>query len=76
MNKRVTLDMPEEMHQLIVEYASEAGAEPDDYLRQMIQRHLEDMQDIAAAEEAMESIRNGELTYTLAEVKQRLGLDD
>ncbi len=76
MNKRVTLDMPEEMHQLIVEYASEAGAEPDDYLRGMIERHLQDLQDIAAADEAMESIRNGEPTYTLAEVKQRLGLDD
>lgn len=76
MNKRVTLDMPEEMHQLIVEYASEAGAKPDDYLREMIQRHLEDLQDIAAAEAATESIRNGEPTFTLAEVKQRLGLDD
>lgn len=75
MNKRVTIDMPKEMHQLIVEYASEAGAEPDDYLRQMIQRHLEDLQDIAAADEAMESIRKGEPTYPLAEVKQRLGLD-
>ena len=71
MNKRVTIDMPEEMHQLIVEYASEAG----DYLRQMIQRHLEDLQDIAAADVAMQSIRKGEPTYPLAELKQRLGLD-
>jgi RHH-type transcriptional regulator, rel operon repressor / antitoxin RelB len=34
------------------------------------------MQDIAAADEAMESIRNGEPTSPLAEVKQRLGLDN
>lgn len=43
MNKRVTLEMPEEMHQLVVKYASEAGTVPDDYLRQMIQRKLENL---------------------------------
>jgi RHH-type rel operon transcriptional repressor/antitoxin RelB len=60
MNKRVALDMPEEMYQLVVKYASEAGAEPDAYLRQMIQRKLENLQDLAAADETMKRIRSGE----------------
>ncbi|WP_425467498.1 type II toxin-antitoxin system RelB family antitoxin [Rhizobium glycinendophyticum] len=75
MNKRVTLEMPEEMHQLIVEYASEAGAEPDDYLRQMIQRELENLQDLAAADEAMKRIQSGEDKVVSSEEFWR-GLDD
>lgn len=75
MNKRVTLDMPEEMHKLIVEYASEAGAEPDDYLRQMIQRELENLQDLAAADEAVKRIQSGEDKVVSSEEFWR-GLDD
>jgi RHH-type rel operon transcriptional repressor/antitoxin RelB len=75
MNKRVTLEMPEEMHQLIVEYASEAGAEPDGYLRQMIQRELENLQDLAAADEAMKRIQSGEDKVVSSEEFWR-GLDD
>ncbi|QLF69508.1 DNA-binding protein [Peteryoungia desertarenae] len=75
MNKRVTLEMPEEMHKLIVEYASEAGAEPDDYLRQMIQRELENLQDLAAADEAMKRIKSGEDKVISSEEFWR-GLDD
>ena len=75
MNKRVTLEMPEEMHKLIVEYASEAGAEPDDYLRQMIQRELENLQDLAAADEAMKRIQSGEDKVVSSEEFWR-GLDD
>nr|CAD6423383.1 CopG family transcriptional regulator [Rhizobium sp. Q54] len=76
MNNRVTIEMPDEMLKLVEEYATEAGTAPDAYLRDVIEQHLEDLHDIALAEEAMESVRNGEPTRTLAEVKQRLGLDD
>ena len=75
MNKRVTLEMPEEMHQLVVKYASEAGTEPDDYLRQMIQRKLENLQDLAAADEAMKRIRSGADKVVSSEEFWR-GLDD
>ena len=75
MNKRVTLEMPEEMHELIVEYASEAGTEPGDYLRQMIQRELENLQDLAAADEAMKRVRSGEDKVVSSEEFWR-GLDD
>jgi RHH-type rel operon transcriptional repressor/antitoxin RelB len=76
MNKRVTIEMPDEMLRLVEEYAAEAGAATDAYLREVIEQHLEDLHDITAAEAAMQSIRDGEPTYTLEEVKQRLGLDD
>jgi RHH-type transcriptional regulator, rel operon repressor / antitoxin RelB len=76
MNKRVTIEMPDEMMKLVEEYAAEAGSAPDAYMRDVIEQHLEDLHDIAAAEAAMERIRNGEPTYTLEEVKQRLGLEN
>jgi RHH-type rel operon transcriptional repressor/antitoxin RelB len=76
MNKRVTIEMPEEMHKLIAEHAAQAGADTDAYLRDVIEQHLEDLHDIAAAEAAMERIRNGEKTYTWEEMERELGLDD
>lgn len=77
MNKRVTLEMPEEMHQLVVKYAAEAGAEPDAYLLEMIEEQLEDAYFLRRAQEVMEERARGESrTYTLDEVKRELGLDD
>jgi RHH-type rel operon transcriptional repressor/antitoxin RelB len=77
MNKRVTLDMPEEMHQLVVKYAAEAGAAPDAYLLEMIEEQLEDAYFLRRALEVMEARARGESrTYSLDEVKRELGLDD
>ncbi len=50
MNKRVTIEMPEEMARLVEAYAAEAGAKPDAYLLDLIEQHLEDLHDIAAAD--------------------------
>ncbi|MBA4786011.1 MAG: hypothetical protein H2046_09620 [Rhizobiales bacterium] len=76
MNKRVTIEMPDEMLKLVEEYAAGAGAAPDAYLRDVIEQHLEDLQDLAVAEEAMEGLRNGERTYTWDEMERELGLGD
>lgn len=76
MNKRVTIEMPDEMHKLIAEYAAQAGAEPDAYMMEVLEQHLEDLHDIALADAAMERIRNGERTYTWEEMERELGLED
>ncbi|SMF44671.1 RHH-type transcriptional regulator, rel operon repressor / antitoxin RelB [Xaviernesmea oryzae] len=76
MNKRVTIEMPDEMHRLIAEYAAQAGAEPDAYVKDILEQHLEDLHDIALAEAAMERMRNGERTYTWEEMERELGLED
>jgi len=60
MNKRVTIEMPDEMMKLVEEYAAEAGSAPDAYMREVIEQHLEDLHDIALAEAAMERIKTGE----------------
>ncbi|PLK71931.1 CopG family transcriptional regulator [Rhizobium sp. TH135] len=77
MNKRFTLDMPEEMHKLVLQYAAEAGAEPDAYLLEMIEEQLEDAYFLRRAQEVLEARERGESrTYTLDEVKRELGLED
>jgi RHH-type transcriptional regulator, rel operon repressor / antitoxin RelB len=75
MNKRVTIEMPDEMMKLVEEYAAEAGAEPDAYMRGVIGQHLEDLHDIALAEAAMERIRKGEDQIISSEEFWR-GMDD
>lgn len=76
MNKRVTIEIPEEMHKAIAEHAAKAGANTDAYVVEVIEQHLEDLHDIALAEAAMERIKNGERTYTWEEMERELGLED
>jgi RHH-type rel operon transcriptional repressor/antitoxin RelB len=77
MNKRVTLEMPEEMHKLVLQYAAEAGAEPDAYLLEMIEEQLEDAYFLRRAQEVLEARARGESrTYTWDEMELELGVDD
>lgn len=77
MNKRVTLEMPEEMHRLVLKYAAEAGTEPDAYLLEMIEEQLEDAYFLRRAQEVLEARARGESrTYTWEEMERELGVDD
>jgi len=47
------------------------------YLRELIERNLDDLEDIYLAEATLERLRKGEeRTYSLDEVEQDLGLAD
>jgi RHH-type rel operon transcriptional repressor/antitoxin RelB len=76
MNKRVTIEMPDEMLKLVEKHAAEKGAAADAYMLDVIEQHLEDLHDIALAKAAMERIRNGERTYTWEEMERELDLED
>lgn len=53
------------------------GRDTQEQVREAILRGLEDMEDIAAADAIMERLRNGqERTYSAAETRADLGLDD
>jgi RHH-type transcriptional regulator, rel operon repressor / antitoxin RelB len=75
MNKRVTIEMPDEIHRLIAEHAAKAGAATDAYVLEVIEQHLEDLHDIAAADAVMERLERGEDRIVSAEEFWR-GLDD
>lgn len=76
MNKRVMIDMPEEVLRLVEDYAAQKGAAPDAYMLGIIEQHLEDLHDIALADAAMERVANGERVYTWEEMERELGLED
>lgn len=57
--------------------AARTGRTKAYYLRQLITEGLDDLEDYYAAVEVSERIRRGEeRTYTSAEVRRDLGLDD
>lgn len=57
--------------------AARTGRTKAYYLRELIERGLEDLEDFYLADAAMERLRKGEeRTYTSAEVRKQLGLDD
>ncbi len=57
--------------------ASQTGRTKAFYLREMIERGLEDMEDYYLAADVLERLRRGtETTYSSAEVRNALNLDD
>jgi RHH-type transcriptional regulator, rel operon repressor / antitoxin RelB len=57
--------------------ASRTGRSKSYYLREMIERGLEEMEDYYLAADVLERVRKGEeAVYSLAEVERDLGLED
>ena len=57
--------------------ASQTGRTKAFYLREMIEKGIQDMEDYYLAIDVLERIRKGEeVTYSDAEVRARLGLED
>ena len=57
--------------------AARSGRSKAYYIRELIERSLEDVEDYYLAEEVLERIRKGEeKVFSLAEVERELGLDD
>jgi RHH-type transcriptional regulator, rel operon repressor / antitoxin RelB len=69
--------LPEDTERRLQALAKATGRTKAFYIREAIQEHLDDLEDIYLAEQVLERVRRGEeRTYTLEEVEQRLGLGD
>ena len=72
-----TLQLPDDLCELLTTLASQAGKTPDQLIVAAIKEHLEDIEDIQAAERVLEARARGEsTTYSINEVRRKLGLDD
>ena len=72
-----TIRLNKETEERLDALAAKTGRTKAYYLREFIERGLEDLEDYYAAEAAMERLRRGEeRTHTLDEVRAELGLDD
>ena len=73
----LAIRLPESIEKRLEKLAKRTGRTKTFYAREAILRHLEDLEDVHAAEHVLERVRAGrEKTFKLDEVSERLGLDD
>jgi RHH-type rel operon transcriptional repressor/antitoxin RelB len=72
----LAIRLPEEVEKRLERLARRTGRTKTYYARQAILEHLEDLEDVYLAEEALDRIRQGkDRTFTLEEVMKRYGLE-
>ena len=73
----LTIRLPADIEERLEQLAKATGRTKTFYAREAILRHLEDLEDVYLAEQALIELREGRSrTYTLKEVARDLGLED
>ena len=73
----LAIRLPEAIERRLEKLAKRTGRTKTFYAREAILRYLEDLEDVYQAERVWERVRTGkEKTYSLDDVRKRLGLDD
>ena len=73
----ILINLDPELEQRLGALSERTGRDQQDQIREAILRGLEDTEDIAAADAAMERVRRGEeRIYSSEEIRKELGLDD
>ena len=77
MSKLTAARLPDELNERLMALAKRTGHTVSYYIREAIEEHIEDMEDVYLAEQTLEQLRRGEgRTYTLDEVERDLDLAD
>jgi RHH-type transcriptional regulator, rel operon repressor / antitoxin RelB len=77
MMKLMAVRVPEEMHIRLKNLARATNRSTAYYLREALEKHLEELEDAYLAETAYEEfIKSGKQAVSLEEVEKRLGLAD
>lgn len=72
-----SIRLDDEIEQRLERLSSETGRTKAFYLRELIERGLDDLEDYYLGMEVLERLRKGEEhTFTIDEVEKDLGLDD
>lgn len=73
----LAIRLPEEIEMRLAVLAKKTGRTKTFYAKEAILKHLEDLEDYYLASQVSEDIRKGkEKTYSIDEVRSKLGLDD
>ena len=77
MSKQTAVRLPDELNERLMILAKRTGRTASYYIREAIEEHIDDLEDIYLAEQALERLKRGEeRTYPLDEVERELGLAD
>lgn len=77
MSKQTAVRLPDELNERLMALAKRTGRTASYYIREAIEEHIDDLEDIYLAEQTLERLKRGEeRTYTLDEVEHELGLAD
>lgn len=75
--KQTAVRLSDETYHRLQEMAAKTGRTATFYIREAIEAHLDDLEDIYLAEQAIERRHRGESrTFSLDELDRELGLDD
>ncbi|UNK39008.1 DUF6290 family protein [Shinella sp. H4-D48] len=77
MARQTAIRLPDETYERLQALAARTGRTATYYIREAIEQHIEDLEDIYLAEQELEHVRRGESrVYSLKEVEDELGLGD
>ncbi|QCI98630.1 DUF6290 family protein [Agrobacterium larrymoorei] len=75
MSKQTAIRLPDDTYERLKALSERTGRTSAFYIREAIEKHIEDMEDLYLAEEATRRhIANGERTYSLEEVMRDIDL--
>jgi predicted DNA-binding protein len=69
----LTLKISSRLNRALTKVATKSGKPKQYHVRRALEKYLEDTWDVLQADEALKSMRK---TYSMDEVKKRLGLED
>jgi len=73
----VTITLPPEIEARLDSLVAETRRDKGDFVRELLERGIEDIEDYYLGMEALQRVREGkERTRSAAEVKRKLGLED
>ena len=77
MSKQTAARLPDELNERLMTLARRTGRTASYYIREAIEEHIDDLEDIHLAEQTLERLKRGEeRTHPLDEVERELGLAD
>lgn len=77
MSKQTAVRLPDEVHARLRALAERTGRTATYYIREAVEEHLAEIEDVYLAEKAAEEVRQGLVeTVSLDEMSRRLGLED
>jgi RHH-type rel operon transcriptional repressor/antitoxin RelB len=77
MSRQAAIRLEDDIYTRLQELASKTGRTATFYMREAIETHLEDLEDIYLAEQVFDQVKRGkQRTFSLSEVERELGLED